>query len=162
MTMGRKSGFSLLEIAIVVSIIGILAALAIPLFRHIALRSRISAVANDLRIHGGALHRYAMEEGTYPPSMGSGSIPPELKGYLTTAWTLPSPVGGVYSWRADDPSATSPDAYIQITPTGEHPFAITYDDLLELDKVIDDGSPGSGVLQISGTRVRYYVSQAID
>lgn len=155
----NKEGWSLVELAIVVTIIGILAALAIPLFKMIMVRSQLSTLANDLRTHGEAFHRYAMENGDYPPSSGSGSIPVVLKGYLSPMWTEPSPIGGAYSWvRVDTASGT--DAYIQIVSTGANPFALSYSDLLKLDEKIDDGSAGSGFLRVSGRRVRYFISKS--
>ena len=154
----HRSGFSLVELAIAVSIIGILAALAIPLYNLIMVRSRISTLASDLRSHADAILRYTMEVGEYPDSFGSGSIPSELQGFLPNAWLESSAIGGEYSWHKDS-AADGTDAYIQVSPTSESPFAVGYNDLLKLDEEIDDGSAGKGYLRISGSRVRYYVSQ---
>lgn len=59
--MNKKSGFTLVEIMIVVAIIGLLAAIAIPSFLKSRLASRTSACINNLRQLDGAKEQYAME-----------------------------------------------------------------------------------------------------
>ena len=158
MKKGERAGWSLVEIAIVVTIIGILAALAIPLFTVLTKRSRISALANDLRTHSGAILRYSMDTNDFPADFTSPTIPPELEGHLSHSWTEPSPVGGNYSWNyvnTGNPLGSS--GYIQITETAADPFTVGLGDIRKLDEKLDDGNLGSGYLQMAGTRIRYYV-----
>ena len=154
-----KFGFTIIELMIVVTIIGILAALAIPLFQIIVKKSRLSTLANDLRIHSGAIHQYAMQQGDYPPTFNSaGVIIPGMDGLLATSWKEPSPVGGVYTWvytRTGKPENRG--AYIQIVQTGTHPFTVSLADIVSLDDRIDDGNLATGYMQVSGSRIRYFV-----
>lgn len=58
-----KKGFTLVEIMIVVAIIGLLAAIAIPSFMRARSRSQQSACINNLRMIDAAKEQYAMEWG---------------------------------------------------------------------------------------------------
>ncbi|MBM3824723.1 MAG: type II secretion system protein [Verrucomicrobia bacterium] len=56
-----KSGFTLVEIMIVVAIIGLLAAIAIPNFVKARETAQLNSIINNLRIIEGAKDQYALE-----------------------------------------------------------------------------------------------------
>ena len=57
----RRGGFTLVEIMIVVAIIALLAAIAVPGFLRARKRSQASSVLNDLRLIDAATDQYAIE-----------------------------------------------------------------------------------------------------
>jgi prepilin-type N-terminal cleavage/methylation domain-containing protein len=62
----EAKGFTLIELMIVVVIIGILAAIAIPKFEDVTNSARYAACRSNLRNIAGALEFYAAENGNYP------------------------------------------------------------------------------------------------
>ena len=59
----RRGGFTLVEIMIVVAIIALLAAIAVPGFLRARKRSQASRILNDLRLIDAAVDQYAIETG---------------------------------------------------------------------------------------------------
>jgi prepilin-type N-terminal cleavage/methylation domain-containing protein len=59
----KRAGFTLVEIMIVVAIIALLAAIAVPGFLRARKRSQASKVLNDLRMIDAAVDQYAIETG---------------------------------------------------------------------------------------------------
>ena len=57
----KKAGFTLVEIMIVVAIIALLAAIAVPGFLRARKRSQASKILNDLRMIDSAIDQYAIE-----------------------------------------------------------------------------------------------------
>ena len=57
----RRAGFTLVEIMIVVAIIALLAAIAVPGFLRARKRSQASRIINDLRLIDSAVDQYAIE-----------------------------------------------------------------------------------------------------
>ena len=59
----QSRGFTLVEIMIVVVIIGLLAAMAIPAFQKVRIASQDKAVLNNMRLLAGAADQYFLEFG---------------------------------------------------------------------------------------------------
>ncbi len=68
MTLKRHTvvGFTLIELLIVVAIIGILAAIAVPNFLSAQIRAKASRVKSEMRSFSTALESYRVDHGRYP------------------------------------------------------------------------------------------------
>ena len=71
---GKKSAFTLIELLIVVAIIGILAAIAVPNFLNAQLRSKIAKAESEMRSIATALESYRLDNNIYPPYFNENGV----------------------------------------------------------------------------------------
>lgn len=95
-SVSKKAGFTLVEIMIVVAIIGLLAAIAIPNFVRARTTSQINACINNLRQIDGAKQQWALEKKqTSTASPGSTDLMPYLGRGTAGGWPT-CPANGTY------------------------------------------------------------------
>ena len=95
----RKAGFTLVEIMIVVAIIGLLAAIAIPNFIKARATSQQNACINNLRQIDGAINEWALETGQSSGTPSATSVSAYIK--LNSNNSVPGcPAGGAYTYAA--------------------------------------------------------------
>lgn len=66
--MSKRHAFTLIELLIVVAIIAILAAIAVPNFLEAQVRSKVSRQLSNMRTVATALEAYAVDTNHYPPT----------------------------------------------------------------------------------------------
>jgi type IV pilus assembly protein PilA len=138
----------LVELVIVVVIIGLLAALAVPMYKRLNTRTKHTRFQNELRVATQALETYAMERGDWPPD-GDGGWPAEVVDYLPppNRWNLPTPVGGRWSWTRDVDGVRAALRVSDYEGGEERGRA--------LDRLVDDGDLTAGTFRGAADHLLY-------
>lgn len=138
------NGFTLVEIMVVVTIIGLLAAIAIPALQRVQRRAQNSRFVSDLRTYSQAFETYAMERGVWPPNALSGQIPAPLVGEIANKWTSTNTLGGEWNWDTNRLGIVGGIATTGVT--------VSASQMVEIDAMIDDGDVSTGSFRLFGTR----------
>ena len=109
---GRHTkGFTLIELLIVVAIIGILVAIAVPLYANVQQRARIAKAQADARAMASAVAIYGAHVGTLPTALSDLTSPVtngsnQVAGPFMGSVPPPPPGWAAYSYAANTASGT--------------------------------------------------------
>jgi type IV pilus assembly protein PilA len=150
--------FTLVEVMVVVAIIGLLAALALPAIKRVYLASRANVLAHDLGVFAQAFQSCAQQRGGYPRDTGTAVVPAGMQDALGKAWTAPSPIGGYYNYEyRKKAQGTRYTAAIGIRNKGNMKVSTDANLLLAVDRRIDDGNLKTGSFLLGPGNAPFYV-----
>ncbi|MDQ8193627.1 prepilin-type N-terminal cleavage/methylation domain-containing protein [Coraliomargarita sp. SDUM461004] len=129
-------GFSIIELMVVTTTIGILALLSIPSIRIAVDRTEAAATANDIRVFTEAIEFFTTIKGTYPEAMTYTRMPNEIASYLPSPWK-----SGQYSWFYVN---TENLTYVYL-----YNLSFTAEQAVRLDSIIDDGNIATGNVRMA-------------
>lgn len=89
--MKKDEGFTLVELMIVVLIIGILVAIAIPIFNNASAEAKKKTCAANIRTINGAINQMAAVDGTDPKTLATTPAELVTEGYLKEEPKCPVP-----------------------------------------------------------------------
>ena len=132
----REAGFTLIELLVVVIIIGILAAIAIPVFLNQRDSARAAASESDIRNAAIQLETYYTQNGNYPAAAADIAANITVSDGVAILYSVDTPVAGAYTLTAcntlaSDTAATyaeydSSAGGIQAGATGTCPTAVGF------------------------------------
>jgi len=135
--------FTLVEILIVVVILGILAAIVVPMFTNASEEARRAAFVSDVKVFSNAAEYYAVREGEWVPDGGSGSAPLAFRPYINVSdFESGTSLNGVWDTERFDSGVTSA---VGVHFNGPDPRDDAYMTLV--DAMFDDGNLATGLFR---------------
>jgi len=149
--MRRAAGFTLVEIMIVVSVIALLAVIALPSFLRARQQAQNAKFMNGLRIACDAFEQYATEHSAYPADVNRGVVPTGMANYFgaTFDWTKPTPIGGNWDWDYKVFGFTAAVSVVGSTASVQQ--------MTDIDAKMDDGDLSTGGFQDKGSGRYSYI-----
>ena len=139
----RRAGFTVLEIMVVVLILGIILAVAVPHFQKATLATRQARLANDFRQLHGAFELFELENGYWPMDVATARLPAEMVGYLDAqVFADPSPLGGLFDYEGPEASLGI-EAGLSLVGTNLDPGVMA-----RVDEMFDDGDLANGRFRV--------------
>ncbi|MBZ0255953.1 prepilin-type N-terminal cleavage/methylation domain-containing protein [bacterium] len=147
----NREGFTLIELLIVVAIIGILAAIAVPNFLNAQMRAKIANAVSDMRATDTALEMYRMDNNHYPLWRDSGGT--NLNPVNRRLIALTTPIAYL-SQVPQDPFVYGPPG--ARNDDSQHVAYVTYDYVEAYSQKIHGNVPLGASLRCSEWRLNGY------
>lgn len=161
----RSRGFSLVELVVVVMVLSILAAIAVPQFMMTRGSASVTRAAQDLRAISNATEMHYVTRGSWPPEAAKGRLPQGMEEYLdSTAFSNPCPLGGQYDWvnaglATRTNTGTTRRTGISINWGTE---SVPLDLCQRLDAMIDNGDLKTGRIMMPNARTLILVQESAE
>jgi type II secretory pathway pseudopilin PulG len=159
------AGIGLVELMVVVLIISMIMALAVPSYQRVQKKAKAAALVNDFRVFSSVYLSYAHENGAWPAETAAGIVPAGISAQEMKAdvWENPTPTGGQFDWEfmQAHPGGTSPGgkwrAAIAISDAGPKPLIVDLELYQLIDDAIDDGNLSTGSFRLGNGNCPIYI-----
>ena len=119
----RRRGFTFVELMIAMTVVGILAAIAVPKYIDLKRRANTTKVLGDFEAVRVAVMSFYADSSYFPMESAAGDIPPHLQKYLpigfrfqNSQWSL-----DYENWDVGQQDFTNANALIGVTVTTQDP-----------------------------------------
>ena len=149
----KLSGYSLVEIMIVVVIIGLLSTLGMGAYKHHRTRTYATLIGADMRLFRDALEQCILDTGDYNVGAPAGQLSTTFEPYVRGGqYRATTAIGG--HWIVD----TQVDG-IKLA-IGIEGFTTSMDSIELADRLFDDGNIASGNMRmLSGSKYSYIIEE---
>ena len=145
----RRDGFTLIEIMIVVAVIALIAAIAVPSMiqaRETSIRTKLmeelKATADGFEMYAADNGKLPLESKTVSTAISLAYIPPSgMQTYLPKNSHWPDGTDGTRYWVYWTGALPGYEGFLYLYNPG-----LTTDDITFLDQKFDDGNPNTGAL----------------
>jgi len=145
------AGVGLVELMVVVTIISMIMALAMPSYQRIQRKARAAAISNDFRVFTAVLQARAHESGSWPDETAAGVVPSTITkdDIQLQTWVNPPTIGGQFDWENNQlHMGVRYRAALALTDTGAAPLLVDLALYQEIDAALDDGDLNTGSFRL--------------
>lgn len=129
-------GFTLIELAVTTAVIGIIVAIALPIYRDYTTRAGMAEMVLELDNMADRIKLFRQQNGRYP---NDTHIVPPAEVPMPSYWSETTQLGGNYNWEGPNNYPYAGISILGATASDEH--------IKLFDKIVDDGDITTGIFR---------------